>query len=84
MVTILLDDDQAVLVGHEPVYLDGRIIGQTTSAAFGYRVGAPIALAHVSDVRDGARVSVDIAGQQVPGRMSVGPAFDPSGQRMRP
>lgn len=84
MVTILLDDDQAVLIGHEPVYLDGRIIGQTTSAAFGYRVGAPIALAHVSDVRDGARVSVDIAGLQVPGRMSVGPAFDPSGQRMRP
>lgn len=84
MVTILLDDDDAVPIGHEPVYLDGRIIGQTTSAAYGYRVGAPIALAHVTEVKDGAAIAMDIAGVKVPGRMLIGPAFDPTGQRMRP
>lgn len=84
MVTILLDDDTAVPIGHEPVYLDGKIIGQTTSAAYGYRVRAPIALAHVTDVKDGAAITLDIAGVKVPGRMLVGPAFDASGDRMRP
>ncbi|MFK7868787.1 MAG: FAD-dependent oxidoreductase [Roseobacter sp.] len=84
MVTILLDDDSAVPIGHEPVYLGSKIIGQTTSAAYGYRVGAPIALAHVSEVQDGAAVLMDIAGVKVPGRMIAGPAFDPSGARMRP
>ncbi|MGB7244815.1 MAG: FAD-dependent oxidoreductase [Sulfitobacter sp.] len=83
MVTILLEDDIAVPIGHEPVYLDGKIIGQTTSAAYGYRVGAPIALAHVTDVRDGAAITLDIAGVKVPGKMQVGPAFDPGGDRMR-
>lgn len=84
LVTILLDDDDAVPIGHEPVYLGNRIIGQTTSAAYGYRVGAPIALAHVSDVQDGAAITLDIAGVRVPGRMQIAPAFDPTGMRMRP
>ncbi|WP_299288297.1 FAD-dependent oxidoreductase [uncultured Tateyamaria sp.] len=84
MVTILLNDDAANPIGHEPIYLDGKIIGQTTSAAYGFRVGAPIALAHVSNARDGAAIEVDIAGVKAPGRMLVGPAFDPSGARMRP
>lgn len=84
LVTILLDSDDAVPIGHEPVYLDGRIIGQTTSAAYGFRVGAPIALAHVSEVKDGAAIEVDIAGIRQSGRMQIEPAFDPNGLRMRP
>ena len=84
LVTIILDKDGAVPIGHEPVYLDGRIIGQTTSAAYGYRIDAPIALAHVSDAQDGAEIMLDIAGVRVQGRMQIGPAFDPGGQRMRP
>ena len=84
MVTILLDDDTAVPIGHEPIYLGDKIIGQTSSAAYGYRVGAPTALAHVSEVQDGAAIMMDIAGVKVAGRMLVGPAFDPNGDRMRP
>jgi glycine cleavage system aminomethyltransferase T/glycine/D-amino acid oxidase-like deaminating enzyme len=84
LVTLLLDDDAAVPIGHEPIYLGDRIIGQTTSAAYGFRVGAPIALAHVTDVQDGATITVNIAGTRVPGRMQIAPAFDPQGVRMRP
>ena len=47
IVTIVLDDPEAVPLGSEPVHLDDRIIGKTTSAAFGYRVGRPLALAMV-------------------------------------
>ena len=47
MVSIVLDDPEAVPLGNEPAYSNARIIGKTTSAAFGYRIGKPVALAQV-------------------------------------
>ena len=85
VVSIVLDDQDAVPLGHEPIYTDGRIVGQTTSCAYGYRVGAPIALGHVTDnVMSGARVQVDIARSLFDGTVTRGPLFDPEGGRMRP
>lgn len=82
--TILLDDVDAVPLGHEPIYHEGQIVGETSSAAFGYRVGRPIALGLLHCVvADATPVSLDIAGVQVPGRVVIGPAFDPDGTRMR-
>jgi glycine cleavage system aminomethyltransferase T len=39
MVSVVLQDIDAVPLGNEPVYLGGVIVGQTTSAAFGFRIG---------------------------------------------
>ena len=83
LVTLVLEDAQAVPLGHEPVVRSGEIIGQTTSTAFGYRVGQPVALAHLRHVEDGASVQVNIAGKLVPARMQLAPAYDPAGARMR-
>ena len=83
LVTLIFEDTDVVPIGHEPIYLDECIIGQTTSAAFGYRVNAPIALAHVKHAKAGTKVLVDIAGQTTPARMILEPAYDPSGTRMR-
>lgn len=85
VITVVLDEDGAVPLGHEPIYLDGTIIGETSSAAYGYRIGAPLALGHVRvPVTAGQAVEVDIAGTRVPGHVFIGPAFDPEGARMRP
>jgi 4-methylaminobutanoate oxidase (formaldehyde-forming) len=78
----------AVPLGNEPVCLGERIVGKTTSAAFGYRVGRPVALAYV-DVGDvsgieGLRIDVDIARERYPGTASLLAAFDPRGDRLRP
>ena len=83
LATVVLDDPDAQPLGHEPVLLNGRIAGQTTSAAFGCRIGRPLALAHISGPPDGAAVEVDIAGERHPGRLRLAPAFDPEGRRMR-
>lgn len=84
VISITLDDEQAVPLGHEPIYLDGKIIGQTSTCAFGYRVGKPVALGHVhGDVADGARIQVDIARQMFDGTVTIGPLYDPEGKRMR-
>ncbi|AEI92386.1 GcvT family protein [Roseobacter litoralis] len=84
LVTIVFDDETAVPLGHEPVYAGPDIIGQITSASFGYRIGAPVALAHVNATVDGGAVEIDIAGTKYTGRMQFAAAFDPSGARMRP
>lgn len=85
VITILFEDHAAVPLGHEPIYSGETIVGETSSAAFGYRVGRPIALGHARRVlTHGARVSVDIAGTHHDGRVVIGPAFDPDGARMRP
>ncbi len=84
VISLALDDEMAVPLGHEPIYLDGRIVGQTTSCAFGFRVGKPVALAHVTTQLDtGARVQVDIAGLRYDATVTHGPLYDPDGSRMR-
>ncbi|PSL20049.1 GcvT family protein [Shimia abyssi] len=84
VISLVLDDEAAVPLGHEPIYLDGKIIGQTTSCAFGYRVGKPVALAHHhGTVAHGARVQVDIARVFYDATVVVGPLFDPDGSRMK-
>jgi len=86
LVSLLFDDVDAVPLGNEPVLAGDRIIGKTSSAAFGYRVGRPVAIALISsqDIVDGARARVDIGGVQAGCRMSLAPLFDPAGARMRP
>ena len=85
LVTIVLDDINSVPLGNEPVMQDGRIIGKTTSAAFGHRIGKPVLLAMLNHHRcvDGQSVSVDIAGVHFNGHVIRGPAYDPKGARMR-
>ena len=88
MVSIVFDDADAVPLGGEPVRLGERIVGKTTSAAFGYRVGKPIALAMIDTERlAGARerrVVIDIARRRASGAPTFEAAFDPGGTRMRP
>jgi glycine cleavage system aminomethyltransferase T/glycine/D-amino acid oxidase-like deaminating enzyme len=87
IVTLLFEADDSISpLGNEPVYHEGQVAGKTTSAAWGYRVGRPLALADMSlsaARRDGAAVEVDIAGARVPAKVLDGAAFDARGTRMR-
>lgn len=56
MISLTLDEDTAVLLGYEPIYLDGRIVGQTSSCTFGYRIGKPVGPGRSREpLRSGAR-----------------------------
>ena len=87
VVSIRLDDPQALPLGNEPVYLNGLIIGKTTSAAFGYRIGKPVAIAQIKTSPGQSLadlpVEVDIARNNFSGTISSRCAYDPKGQRMR-
>jgi 4-methylaminobutanoate oxidase (formaldehyde-forming) len=84
VISLILEDVEAVPLGHEPVYLNGEIIGQTSSCAFGHRVGKPIALASADTaVREGTRVQLDIGRRLFDATVRRGPIFDPDGSRMK-
>ena len=87
MATLILDDADVVPLGSEPVYLGDRILGKTTSAAFGYRIGKPVALAMIDPERLAEdreqRVDIGIAGIRCGGSVTFEAAFDPEGARMR-
>ena len=87
IVTIVLDSVEAYPLGNEPVYHAGKIIGKTTSAAFGYRLGKPVAIALIEapagQSLENLKVEVDIARSPFSGYITLKPAFDPDGSRMR-
>ncbi len=84
VISLTLDDESAVPLGHEPIYARGKIVGQTSSCAFGYRVGKPVALGHCNEPLDtGDRVQIDIARVLFDATVTIGPLFDPDGTRMR-
>lgn len=84
--SVVLDYPDAVPLGDEPIYFRDRIIGKTTSAAFGYRLGRPVALATIDTERFGEpqveRVAVGIAGTRYSAAVTFEAAFDPDGARI--
>ena len=87
VVTLTLDDSDAVPLGNEPVFFDNTIVGKTTSAAYGYRIGRPVAIALLSgdgaSLPDGTRIEVDVARQRFAGTVNFKAVFDPAGKVLR-
>ena len=85
LTALLLDDPQAVVMGKEPVQLDGTPVGYVTSAAYGYSIGASIAYAWLPRAASapGTRVTVEYFGERLPATVTEEPLFDPKMTRIR-
>ena len=88
IILIKLDEKDTIPLGNEPIYFNKEIVGKTTSASFGYRIGAPLALGDIFKkneeiLNEGARVSIDIGRNFFEGTVFLKSLYDPLGQRMR-
>ena len=90
LVTLDIDAVDADASGFEPVKREGRLVGYTTSGAYGHHVGRSLALAYVDRevVRDladggGAALTVDVIGETRAARILRETAWDPKGTRIR-
>nr|WP_152648896.1 FAD-dependent oxidoreductase [Streptacidiphilus anmyonensis] len=85
LVPLLLDDPHAVVMGREPVRVDGAPVGYVTSAAFGYTIGKSIAYAWLpaASAAPGTRVGVEYFGEVLPAVVAEEPLFDPGMARIR-
>ena len=81
---LTIDDGRSVVLGHEPVYVDGRPAGYVTSAAFGHTVGRPIAYAWLpASATVGTGVEIEYFGTRIPATVAAEPLVDPGMTRLR-
>ena len=85
LVPLTIADRAAVVMGKEPVEVDGRPAGYVTSAAYGYSIDAPIAYAWLPSeaARAGQAVTIRYFGEAVPATVATDPLFDPEMTRLR-
>ncbi|WP_410620476.1 GcvT family protein [Amycolatopsis sp. cmx-8-4] len=81
---LTIDDGRTVVLGKEPVFVDGVPAGYITSAAYGYTIGKPIAYAWLPEPADvGSGVEIEYFGRRVPATVAAEPLFDPAMDRIR-
>ena len=83
-------DEDAVLLGRETIYRNGRRAGWLTSGGWGYTLGKNIGLGYVRDdagvdrdyLEQGA-YELEVVGRRVPADIHLRPLYDPEGERVR-
>jgi glycine cleavage system aminomethyltransferase T len=90
LIGLKLQDPEALPLGGEPILHMGKIVGLTTSGAFGHTLGCGIALGYVrtdgQDVREmieAGGFEIEIACQRFPAAASLRAAYDSKGERMK-
>ncbi|MEE8544537.1 MAG: FAD-dependent oxidoreductase [Alphaproteobacteria bacterium] len=85
LVYLAIEADDADALGNEPVYGGERMIGLTTSGAYGHSVGQSLAFAYVepSYAAPGSRFEVQILGSRRAARVLSEAAYDPGNERLR-
>lgn len=75
--SLMVDDGKSVVLGKEPVFVNGKASGYVSSAAFGYSVGKPIAFAWLpATVREGDRVELEYFSKRIPATVTADPILN--------
>ena len=81
---LTVDDGRTVVLGKEPVFVDGVAAGYVTSAAYGYTISRPIAYAWLpAAVGVGDSVEIEYFGRRVAATVAAEPLVDPGMDRIR-
>jgi glycine cleavage system aminomethyltransferase T len=79
-----IDDGKSVVLGSEPVFVDGTPAGYVTSAAFAHTVGAPIAYAWLPATAGvGTGVEIQYFDRRVAATVVAEPLVDPEMTKIR-
>jgi heterotetrameric sarcosine oxidase gamma subunit len=85
-----LVDPQPLLLGDEPIWRDGALVGRITSGAYGHTLGRSVGMGYVSHTGgvDAAFVAsgrweLELATERFPAAASLEPPYDPTSARVR-
>jgi dimethylglycine dehydrogenase len=79
-------DAPADVIGDEPVFHDGKVVGWITSGGYAHYSGVSLALGYIPSelATDGTTgFEIEIIGKMRPASLQIEPVLDPSGSRMR-
>ena len=90
MVVLTLDDPEPLLLGDEPIYRDGVLVGRTTSGAYGHSLGRSVGLGYLEHgpvvdpafIRTGV-YEIESATERFSATVSLRAPYDPGGRRVR-
>jgi dimethylglycine dehydrogenase len=84
-VTFVVDAADADVMGDEPVWHDGKVIGWITSGGYAHYVDRSLAQGYVPKelAANGAGFEIEILGDRRKATIQAEPLFDPEGARMR-
>jgi dimethylglycine dehydrogenase len=85
LVLLAIEAADADAAGGEPIFLEGDLVGYTTSGGYGHYVDRSLAMGYVTpEARStSAMLSVSVVGEPRPARILPQAPFDPRGLRMR-
>lgn len=86
-ICMTVETEDVDVIGDEPIWHDGKVVGWVTSGGYGHHVGASLAQGYVpkdlaGDLASGA-FHVEIIGELRPATVIAEPLFDPTANRMR-
>src|SRR5262249_59671205 len=90
LVMFMLDAPEPLLLGDEPIYRDGVLVGRITSGAYGHTLGRSVGMGYVTHadgvdaafVRAG-RWQLEIALEPFAATAHLEPPYDPKSVRVR-
>jgi dimethylglycine dehydrogenase len=84
LVTFVVDAADADVIGDEPVWHEGQVVGWVTSGGFGHVVERSLALGYIpTALAASTGFEIEILGDRRPARLQPQPLLDPQGLRMR-
>ncbi len=79
--------DDADVIGDEPIWHDGKVVGWVTSGGYAHHVGQSLAQGYIpaelADLTASGAFEVELLGERRAARLEPEPVFDPSAGRMR-
>ncbi|MFA5775135.1 MAG: FAD-dependent oxidoreductase [Ilumatobacteraceae bacterium] len=81
-----LPDEPADVIGDEPIWHGGKVIGWITSGGYAHYSGVSLALGYIPTelaTADTTGFEIEIIGHCRPAKLQLEPVLDPSGSRMR-
>jgi dimethylglycine dehydrogenase len=85
LATFVVDALDADVIGDEPIWRDGKVVGWVTSGGYAHHSKASVALGYVEAAAfdSSAPYEIEIIGERRAAKVAAEPLFDPKGLRMR-
>ena len=77
------------ILGNEPIFRDGEIVGHITSGSFGHTIGKSIGLGYIesenitTDFVKSGEYELELSTERHPASVSLKPPYDPKNERVR-
>jgi len=83
-VSMVVQAGDADVLGDEPIWHKGKVVGWVTSGGFAHHVNKSMAQGYIpKELVNEAEFEIEIIGQMKKARINHEPLFDPKGERMR-